>query len=81
MIQHLYGISQVNHVYDDQIMYMMIYGGLFKRQYRGLWGLLKSQYRGETKIKVENEEHVRVMEDEIGKKLIQKEIGTLVLLM
>ena len=33
-----------------------------------LRGLLKSWYRGgETKIKVENEEHVTVMEDEIGK--------------
>ena len=34
-------------------------------------GLLESYYRGgETKIKVEREEHVPVMEDEIGKKTI-----------
>ena len=29
-----------------------------------------SRVRGETRIKVENEEHVEVMEDEIGKKPI-----------
>ena len=54
-------------------MYMMIcfYEVLFKSQYRG----------GKTKIKVENEEHVVMMEDEIGKKPILKEIGALVLLM
>ena len=43
---------------------------------------IKSQYRGgEAKIKVENEEHVTVMEDAIGKNPIQKEIDALVLLM
>ena len=61
VIQHLHGISEVNHVH-------MITSKFF------LWGLLKSQYRGgETKIKVENEEHVRVMEDEIGKNPINLE--------
>ena len=35
----------------------------------------------ESKIKVENEEHVAVIEDEIGKNPIYKEIGALVLLM
>ena len=44
--------------------------------------LLKSQYRGgEAKIKVESEEYVQAMDDETGKKIIQKEIGALVLLM
>ena len=69
VIQHLHGISEVNHVH-------IITSRLF------LWGLLESQYiGGEIKIKVENEEHVRVMEDEIGKNPIQKEIDALVLLM
>ena len=59
-------------------MYMMIYhvqilfmGGTQELVYKG----------GETKIKVESEEHVPVMEYEIGKKAIQKDIGALVLLM
>jgi len=55
VIQHLHGISEVNHVHMITSIFL-------------LWGLLKSYYiGGETKIKVENEEYVRVMEDEIGK--------------
>ena len=53
MIQHLHGISKVNHVHDDLSHPNSFYGGLLKSQYRG----------GETRIKVENEEHVAVMED------------------
>ena len=73
VIQHLLRISEVNHVYDDLSRPNPFYGGFITS---------KSQIRGEeTKIKVENEEHVTVMEDDIGKKPIKKEIDALVLLM
>ena len=61
----------IQHVYDDLSRPNSFYGRLLKSQYRG----------GETKIQVDNEEHVMVMEDKIGKKPIQKEIDALVLLM
>ena len=60
MIQHLHGISEVNHLHDDLSCPNSFYGGLLESYYRG----------GETKIKVESEDHVPVMEDEIGKKTI-----------
>ena len=71
VIQHLYGISEVNNVHNDLSRRNSFYGRLLKSQYRG----------GEAKIKVESEEYVQVMDDETGKKIIQKEIGALVLLM
>ena len=60
MIQLLLRISEVKHVYDDLSCPNSFYGGLLESYYRG----------GETKIKVEIEENLSVMEDGIGKKTI-----------
>ena len=57
MIQHLHEISEVNYVHDDLLRPNSFYIGLLKNEYKG----------GETKIKVENDEHVPMMEDKIGK--------------
>ena len=74
MIQHLHEIIELNHVHDDLSSPNSFYGGLLHHLSSPnyfYWGLLESYYRGEeTKIKVESEEHVLVMEDEIGKKTI-----------
>ena len=63
MIQHLHGISEVNHVHMITSIFL-------------LWGLLKSYYiGGETKIKVENEEHVTVIwKMRLGKRPFRKRL-------